>query len=113
MTILSDAVGLVNSVTSALGVQATVRLGKYLSDDGAGDPEWKYTTHSVVLQYKSQMVLTSDGREVVSGHSVTFLNPRVVVNEGDQITYKNVTDVVKSVSSPVDSTGRLLTQAFL
>lgn len=113
MSLLSDAVRVANDATSALGMQATVRLGKYQGDGGTGDPDWKWTTHAAIVEHKSELVYSSDGREQVAHHTITFLNPKIVVNEGDQIKWNGITDTVKSVSSPVDSTGRLLVQAYL
>lgn len=113
MSLLSSAVKLIDDATASLGFQAVVQLGHDIGDDGKGDPTWKTTSRAAIIEYKVRQVATSDGTVVASTHSVTFLKPQVVVNEGDTITYKGLTNTVKAVASPVDTTGRLLTTAYL
>ena len=113
MSLLSDAVGLIDGVTGSLGFQANVQLGTDKGDDGVGDPTWKIKTRAAVIEYKVRQVTDAEGRVVASKMTVTFLKPNVAVNVGDQITYKGQTNTVISVSSPVDITGRLITTAYL
>ena len=113
MSLLSDAVGLIDNVTGSLGFQANVQLGSDKGDSGTGDPTWKIRTRAAIVEYKVRQVADAEGKVVASKMSVTFLNPNVAVDPGDQITYKGETNTVISVASPVDTTGRLITTAYL
>ena len=113
MSLLSDAVSLIDDVTTTLGFKANVQHGRDTGDAGVGDPTWKIKTRAAVIEYKVRQVSDSSGVIVASKMTVTFLNPNVAVDTGDKITYKGETNTVISVSSPVDTTGRLLTTAYL
>lgn len=112
MSLLSSGVAIADSVTNALGMQAKVTHGRYVTDSGTGDPTWKTTVRRGVVSRERKLVLDSGGREVVSGTNVTFVG-NVPVNEGDELVLDGAKCLIKAVKSPVDVTGRLITEAYL
>jgi len=118
MSILSDAVALANTITKSLQMQAQgsqrVTLKNFISDGGSGNPTYSDTLHDAVVEKKIRQVKTFAGTIATSTHTVTFLDPAVVVKEHDQIFLADGTggDVMSS-GGPVDATGQLLTEAFL
>lgn len=114
MSILSKAVKIADKTTKSLGFQAKVTLGLWKQDEGTNAPTYKTVANvDAIVQYKQNRIAGSDGELLVSECTVTFTNPTTVIRAGDDITFDGKKNVVKSVTSPVDKTGKLMTQAYL
>lgn len=120
MSLMSDVVALVNEVTLGLEMQAQdskkVTLLSYTGDGGEGAPAYASSKKvSAVVQAKARLVRGSDGQQVASSTTLTFLDPTVVVKPKDLITLPGETAKreVIDVSSPIDASGVLIREAYL
>lgn len=118
MTLLSNAVRLANKVTLGLKMQAQgdkkVTLQKYLGDGGVGSPTYSSKKYDAVVEKKQRQVRTFSGELGVSGTTVTFLVPSIVVTERDRIVLADGTGgEVIAVGGPVDASGQLLLECYL
>jgi hypothetical protein len=113
MTLFSDVVAGLSDVFEGLEVVVNVTHKSYVSDGGKGDPTYTTATRRAIVDRRQREVRTFAGDMSLSSASVLFLGA-VIVNEHDVILLLDGTGgEVINVSSPVDQSGRLITEAYL
>jgi hypothetical protein len=114
MSLLSDVVGIANEVTKSLGFQAKVTVRKTGQDNGTGDSEVTTAKYDAVIEKRIRQVRDSTGQLVASSSNVMFLDPTIKISMSDQIILPDGTGgPIITISSPVDTSGNLLTQVYL
>jgi hypothetical protein len=113
MTILSQGVSIIDSVTKSLGMQAKVKHKQFTGDGGVGDAGFKIVTRDAVVEMKQRQFRTFSGELGVSKAVLTFTSPVKVV-EFDEIYLPDGTGgKVMGVGTPVDATGHLIAEVYL
>lgn len=113
MTLFSNIVASINTVMEGLGVVVDITHKMFVTDGGLGNPTYTTVTRRGFIDRRQRKIVTFAGIEIVSSASALFIG-NVPVNEHDQIFFPDGTGgEVVSVSSPVDASGRLITEAFL
>lgn len=121
MTILSDAVALIDGITLGLGLQASgtkrVTLKSFAGDGGVGAPAYSPPLgkkYDAVVDKRQRLVRGFSGQMVTANTTVIFLKPSIVVKENDVIVLSDGSGgEIIGTSSPVDASGQLLTEAYL
>jgi hypothetical protein len=116
MSVISRGVAIANRVTKKLKMQSSVTLKSLTGDSGRGDDAFSSKPLTAIVDKKQRVIRAFDGTEKVSGTTVTFLDPGVVVGENDIIRLADGSGgPVLGVGGFVDgSTDRqALTEAYL
>lgn len=130
MSLLTDVLGVADTVTKGLGFQTTLLFRRSMGFDAYG--EQSYSTSvvlDVVMEYKQRQVTTESGQVAMSSSSLTFLNlaqlldatpavgetPAGVISRSDEITINGKVQTILSKDGFVDGgSGRLIpTQVHL
>lgn len=114
MSLLSNAVKVADSVTKSLGMQVRVTVKQFVQDGGTGDNVEKDVKASAVVSKKTRTVRSFGGELVAVSTTVTFVNGKITIGEHDRIFLPDGSGgPVVGTSSPVDASGKLITEAYL
>lgn len=114
MTLMSNVVKILDKITGpVLKFQSVATLGSFTTDGGIGDGVTSDKKYSVIVERKQRQVSTGNGLFTTSTTTVLFFGS-VDVKPNDMITLADGSGgVVVGVGSPVDASGRLITEAYL
>lgn len=115
MSLLGSMVGLANSLTQNLGLQADVTYYPYVASDGAGKRSYgPAQARKALYTRKMKLVRSLSGEMVMSTAQVVFLDP-TTINELDKIVLPDgSTQPILTTDAFVDgSNSPILTEIFL
>jgi hypothetical protein len=113
MTILSQGVSIIDSVTKSLGMQGDVKHKMFTGDGGVGDAAFKTVNRQAAIEMKQRQFRTFSGELGVSKAVLTFTTP-IPITEFDEIYLADGTGgKVMGVGTPVDATGHLIAEVYL
>lgn len=115
MSLLGEFVALADSLTSELGLQATITHEPFLYADGAGKRYYAAAvTRRALLTTKQKMVRTFAGSMEVSTAQLAFLDP-TPVNVFDRITLPGGVEqsILATEAFADDTQAAILTEIFL
>lgn len=120
MTLMSDAVSLINDVTLGLEMQAQgtkkITLKSFVDDGKEGAPTYSSAKrYNAVVEAKIRLVRDATGQEVTSNTTITFVGPTPVVKAKDHILWPGETSFheVIAVNSPIDASGVLIRECYV